>query len=133
MNLSVIPQLLIIGIAGGSMVALNAIGVTLIYGTVRAINLAQGDMFALVTVFVATIVAALGIDPSWPPDVLLAALAITLIASTALGAGLSLLIELLAFRPFAAARGSRRSSPRWVYRSSSTRSPSCGGRRPHHC
>jgi len=108
MNLSVIPQLLIIGIAGGSMVALNAIGVTLIYGTVRAINLAQGDMFALVTVFVATIVAALGIDPSWPPDVLLAALAITLIASTALGAGLSLLIELLAFRPF---RGGSRLSP----------------------
>lgn len=108
MDLAVIPQLLIIGIVGGSMVALNAIGVTLVYGTVRAINLAQGDMFALVTVFVATIVTVLGVNPAWSPDLMLAALAITLLAATALGAGVSLLIELLAFRPF---RNGSRLSP----------------------
>jgi branched-subunit amino acid ABC-type transport system permease component len=107
-GLQAIPQLLIIGIVGGSMIALNAIGVTLIYGTVRAINLAQGDMFALVTVFVATLVAALGISVTWPPDLMAAALVITLVAAVALGAGLSLLIEFLAFRPF---RNGSRLSP----------------------
>src|SRR5262245_37725232 len=43
----ILAQLLIIGLTNGSVIALNAIGFTLIYGITRTINLAHGDLFAL--------------------------------------------------------------------------------------
>ena len=46
-------QILVIGISNGAVIALNAVGVTLVYGAVRMINFAYGDIFALTTVVVA--------------------------------------------------------------------------------
>ena len=51
-------QILVIGISNGAVLALNAVGVTLVYGAVRMINFAYGDIFALTTVLVVVFGAA---------------------------------------------------------------------------
>ncbi len=59
-------QLLIFGLVNGAILALNAIGVTVIYSTVRTINLAHGDVFALTTAFVTSVINIIGLNLDWP-------------------------------------------------------------------
>jgi ABC-type branched-subunit amino acid transport system permease subunit len=101
-------QILIFGLSNGAVLALNAIGVTLIYSTVRTLNLAHGDVFALTTALVTSTVNAIGITQQWPPVQLM--LALTLLLLTAIGAGalLSVGVEQLGFKPF---RGYSRLAP----------------------
>jgi branched-subunit amino acid ABC-type transport system permease component len=49
--------LLAIGLSNGAIIALNALGFTLIYAAVRTINLAYGDVFALASVAAASALA----------------------------------------------------------------------------
>ncbi|MBI3964401.1 MAG: branched-chain amino acid ABC transporter permease, partial [Chloroflexi bacterium] len=44
-------QIAIFGLSNGAVIALNAIGFTLVYGAVRQINFAHGDLYALTSVF----------------------------------------------------------------------------------
>lgn len=104
----VILQLLIIGLTNGSIIALNAIAVTLIYSAVRTINLAHGDLFGLITVLVTTLISALGLRFGSPPLALIAGLGLTLVGAVLFGAMLSALIERIAFQPF---RSSSRLAP----------------------
>ena len=60
-------QIFIFGLSNGAVLALNAIGVTVIYSTVRTLNLAHGDVFALTTALVTTLINSLGIQRNWPP------------------------------------------------------------------
>jgi branched-chain amino acid transport system permease protein len=101
-------QLLIFGLVNGAILALNAIGVTVIYGTVRTINLAHGDVFALSTVLVTSTINLLGVNLTWPTGTRLSVLAGILVAAIVLGAVLSVGVEKLAFRPF---RGRSRLAP----------------------
>lgn len=68
-------QLLIYGLSNGAVLALNAIGITLVYGSVRVLNLAHGDIFALTSVVVTTLITGLGLRQDWPALLLFAALA----------------------------------------------------------
>ena len=43
----IVVRLLTIGLTEGALIALNAVAVTLIYSTVRSLNLAHGDLFVL--------------------------------------------------------------------------------------
>lgn len=90
------------------MLALNAIGVTVVYGTVRTLNLAHGDVFALSSVLVTTVITSLGIQPTWPPALRLGILAALLAAAMMFGAILNVAIEQAAFKPF---RGRSRLAP----------------------
>jgi branched-chain amino acid transport system permease protein len=101
-------QILIFGLSNGAVLALNAIGVTLIYGTVRTLNLAHGDVFALCTALVTSIVNIIGIKQNWPPLQIASGLAFVLLAAMGLGALLSIGVERLAFAPF---RGRSRLAP----------------------
>ena len=56
-------QLLVYGLSNGAVLALNALGVTVVYGTVRNLNLAHGDVFALTSVLVTTLITSLGVRP----------------------------------------------------------------------
>jgi hypothetical protein len=80
-------QILIFGLSNGSVLALNAIGVTLIYSTVRTLNLAHGDVFALASALVTSLVNILGITQKWHPLQLAGAL-------------LRMGVEQLGFKPF---------------------------------
>ena len=104
----ILLQILIYGLTNGAVLALNAISVTVIYGTVRALNLAHGDAFALTTVVVTTLIRALGVQRNSPALLLIGALALTLIAAGLFGLLLNVGIERAAFRPF---RGRSRLAP----------------------
>src|SRR5690242_19798192 len=76
--IEVLLQLLGIGLSNGAVIALNAIGVTLVYGAIRTLNFAHGDLFALTTVVVTTIVTSLGLRRGLPTATLAGGLALAL-------------------------------------------------------
>lgn len=101
-------QILAIGLSNGAVIALNAIGVTLVYGAVRTLNFAYGDLFALTTVVAVVMVRWLGLLPGMAALPLAGGLALALAAAVAFGVALNVAIERVAFRPF---RGSSRLAP----------------------
>lgn len=101
-------QILVFGLSNGAVLALNAIGVTIIYGTVRTLNLAHGDVFALTTALVTSMVNIIGIRENWPLHQLIGSLFFVFIMAMALGAILSMGVEFFGFAPF---RGSSRLAP----------------------
>jgi branched-chain amino acid transport system permease protein len=108
MTAELLLKLLAIGLSNGAIIALNAIAVTLVYGAVRMINFAHGDMFALTTVLATTAVTALGLRRGMPPLALAGGMLVVLAAAVALAVAISLLVERAAFRPF---RDSSRLAP----------------------
>jgi branched-chain amino acid transport system permease protein len=106
--LEIFVQIIIFGLSNGAVLALNAIGVTLIYGTVRTLNLAHGDVFALSTVAVTSIVNLLAIQANWSPGKLFGGLLLAGVVAIAVGAGLSMGVNQLGFKPF---RGHSRLAP----------------------
>ncbi len=98
--MEVLLQILIYGLLNGAVLALNAISVTVVYGTVRTLNLAHGDLFALTTAVLTTVLISIGVQATWPPLMLIGVLALALLGAVALGAGLNVAIERLAFKPF---------------------------------
>jgi branched-chain amino acid transport system permease protein len=101
-------QILVFGFSNGAVLALNAIGVTVIYSTVRTLNLAHGDVFALSSVVVTTLVRDIGIQRNWSPPVLIGSLFVVFCVAIVAGSLLSLGVEEFGFRPF---RGSSRFAP----------------------
>ena len=101
-------QLLIFGLVNGAILALNAIGVTVIYSTVRILNLAHGDVFALTTALVTSVINLIGLNLDWPASTRVVVLAGMLLAAVLFGSFLSVAVEALAFRPF---RGRSRLAP----------------------
>jgi len=97
---NLILQLLIFGLVNGAILALNAIGITVIYSTVRTLNLAHGDVFALTTIFVTSTINIIGLNADWPAPTRALILALIFVGAIALGALLSVVVEALAFRPF---------------------------------
>ena len=53
-------QYLIIGIANGALIALIALGYTIVYGIVEVINFAHGDVFMMGAFFATTLVTCRG-------------------------------------------------------------------------
>jgi branched-chain amino acid transport system permease protein len=100
MNIDLLVTLALIGLHNGAMIALSAVGISLIFGTVRVLNLAYGDVFSLTTVLVTSIISALSLKANSPPLAIAAGLALTLVAAIAFGTGLNAGIERLAFKPF---------------------------------
>ncbi len=85
------------GVAWGSIYALIALGYTLVYGILRLINFAHGDIY-MVGAFAAYFLArALGVGTVTQASPIVAAL--VLLGSMAICAVLGVLIELLAYRP----------------------------------
>jgi branched-chain amino acid transport system permease protein len=92
---------LVIGLANGLIIALIAIGYTLVYGILELINFAHGDVFMLGTAFtyfaLSFIVEGLGHDPASTTALLLTfvALPIIMVGTAVINAG----IERIAYRP----------------------------------
>jgi len=96
----VLLQLMVIGLSNGAIIALNAIGVTLVYGAVRTINFAYGDLFALTTVVITTIVTSLGLRLGMSSGLLIGGLGLALAAALIFGVLVNIGVERIAFRPF---------------------------------
>lgn len=91
-------DLLVYGIAQGSVYALIALGYTMVYGILRMINFAHGDVFmagAFFGYFVASYFDSTGFLQS---NLVLALVAVTLIAAAG-SAIIAILLERIAYRP----------------------------------
>jgi branched-chain amino acid transport system permease protein len=100
-------NLIVFGIAQGSVYALIALGYTMVYGVLRFINFAHGEVFmcgALTGFFVSNALAGAGLWNSSPALSLL----LTLILCMGVSAGIAVLLERVAYRPL---RGAPRLIP----------------------
>jgi branched-chain amino acid transport system permease protein len=97
-------QVLLIGIANGAIIALVALGYTLVYGIIELINFAHGDVFMIGTMVSLTaltwVPGLLGVRQAFnlPGPTLIALVVGGLIASTIVCALLNVLIERVAYR-----------------------------------
>src|SRR5213080_2073153 len=94
-----IIQVLLIGIANGAIIALIALGYTLVYGIIELINFAHGDVFMIGTMVSLTLLTwapgLLGSRQAFnlPPLTILALVVGALLASIAVCAALNVAIE----------------------------------------
>jgi len=91
-------QYLIIGLASGSLIALIALGYTLVYGIIELINFAHGEVFMMGAFFAATVVLATGVNAESAIPLILVALAAALVLSMAFSGLLNALIDRIAYR-----------------------------------
>lgn len=104
----VLVQQLIIGLSNGMIIALIALGYTMVYGIVELINFSHGDLFMLGTFLALTIVGALGLDQLPDPATAWWALVPLLIAVPVFCASLNWLADRVAYRKL---RGAPRLAP----------------------
>ena len=97
-------QVLLIGLANGAIIALIALGYTLVYGIIELINFAHGDVFMIGTMVALTLVtwipSQLGVRQAFalPPLTLTLLIIGSLVAAIAVCALLNVAIERLAYR-----------------------------------
>jgi branched-chain amino acid transport system permease protein len=88
---------LIIGLSNGALIALIAIGYTLVYGIIELINFSHGDLFMLGTFMALTVLAAFGFTEASSTTPWLALVAALLVAMVFCGI-LNVLAERIAYR-----------------------------------
>src|SRR5438552_8202626 len=100
-----LAQILLIGLANGSLIALVALGYTLVYGIIELINFAHGDVFMIGTMFALTLATwvprMMGLSqPSlMPPPIIALVLIATFLLAMLLCGMLNVVIERVAYRP----------------------------------
>lgn len=104
----VIIQQLIIGLSNGMIIALIALGYTMVYGLIELINFAHGDLFMLGCFLALTIIGGLGLSTAGAGDATSYTTLIALLITVPIFCGsANVLIDRLAYRPL-------RSAPRLV-------------------
>jgi branched-chain amino acid transport system permease protein len=98
MNWTLFFQFLIIGLATGALVALIALGYTLVYGIIELINFAHGEVFMMGAMFAATVVSILGVTSDSAPLVIIGTLVAALLLSMVFCAVLNASIDRIAYR-----------------------------------
>ena len=88
---------IVIGLSNGALIALIAIGYTLVYGIIELINFSHGDLFMLGTFVALTVLTAMGFSDDTAATPWLA-LALALIAAMVFCGVLNVLAERIAYR-----------------------------------
>jgi len=100
---NIYTQSLVNGLTAGSLIALIALGYTMVYGIVELINFAHGDVFMLGTFFAFSVLAALGITGAATATAsggaILLGIALMLLLTPIFCAGLNLGIDRLVYKP----------------------------------
>lgn len=97
-NWTLFFQFLIIGLATGSLVALIALGYTLVYGIIELINFAHGEVFMMGAFFASTFVVITGVTSDSSGPLIVLVLIATLLASMAFSGFLNAGIDRVAYR-----------------------------------
>ncbi len=91
-------QYFLIGLANGSIVAIIALGYTMVYGIIELVNFAHGDVFMIGTFTALTTLSLTGTLDTENSVHIILGLALALIAAVAVSAGLNAAIERLAYK-----------------------------------
>jgi len=100
-------DLFVFGIAQGSVYALIALGYTMVYGVLRFINFAHGEVFMVGGMIGYVVASPLSRTSLWTEQPIVS-LAIVLLAAIAASTGVAVLLERVAYRPL---RGAPRLVP----------------------
>jgi branched-chain amino acid transport system permease protein len=95
MTWDIVLQLLIIGLTNGMIIALIALGYTMVYGIVELINFAHGDLFMLGCFAALTLLGILGVDATSGAG----AIALMFVVVPAFCGGVNWLVERFGYRP----------------------------------
>ena len=102
-------ELTITGLALGSVYALIALGYTMVYGVLQLINFAHSEVFMYGTFAVVWTFYFMGGTPASSTGAVFGMLAVALVVSMAVSAGIALLLERVAYRPLI-----KRGAPRLI-------------------
>lgn len=91
-------QFLIIGLATGALIALIALGYTLVYGIIELINFAHGEVFMIGAFFSATVVSLVGVTKDSASAAIIGTLALAMVLSMIVSALLNAGIDRVAYR-----------------------------------
>ena len=98
-NAEVFVQQLITGLSNGMIIALIALGYTMVYGIIELINFAHGDLVMLGAFLALTILGVAGVDASTAGATPYVTLGVALLASAVFCGGLNWSIDRLAYKP----------------------------------
>lgn len=98
-NPALLVQQLLIGLVNGAIIAIIALGYTMVYGIIELINFAHGDLYMLGAFASLTVIGAFGIGDGTSFQASIGAIIIALIVSCLLCAALNILTEKYAYRP----------------------------------
>lgn len=98
MNWTLFFQMLIIGVATGSLIALIALGYTLVYGIVELINFAHGEVFMMGAFLAATTLGLIGVTHESPYIQIVGALLIAILLSMVFCGLLNAFIDRVAYK-----------------------------------
>lgn len=92
-------QQILVGLVNGAIIAIIALGYTLVYGIIELINFAHGDLYMLGGFAALTVIGAFGVQDGASLQASIPAMLLALVVSTVLCAGLNILTERYAYRP----------------------------------
>ncbi|NJO79487.1 MAG: branched-chain amino acid ABC transporter permease [Cyanobacteria bacterium RM1_2_2] len=96
---SVLVTQLLVGLINGAIIAIIALGYTLVYGIIELINFAHGDLYMLGGFAALTVMGAFGMQDGAPFVTAIIPMLVALLVSAGLCAGLNVLTERYAYRP----------------------------------
>lgn len=98
MNWTLLIQMLIIGVATGSLIALIALGYTLVYGIVELINFAHGEVFMMGAFLTASLVGLTGVTSASPVFQIVGVILLAMLASMVFCAVMNAFIDQVAYK-----------------------------------
>ncbi len=98
-NPEVLIQQILVGLVNGAIIAIIALGYTLVYGIIELINFAHGDLYMLGAFGALTVIGALGVQEGATLAASIPAMLVALVVAAIVCAGLNILTERYAYRP----------------------------------
>jgi branched-chain amino acid transport system permease protein len=98
-NLIRLGNNLVEGVSNGAILALIALGYTLVYGIIELINFAHGEVFMLGSLTAAALYSPFGLTPSTSAGGLIVGLLAILVLCMLVSGSLNVMIERVAYRP----------------------------------
>lgn len=96
-------QQILVGLVNGAIIAIIALGYTLVYGIIELINFAHGDLYMLGAFTSLTVLGTIGVREGQSFGASVIPIALALIIATVVCAGLNVLTERYAYRPLRSA------------------------------
>ncbi|MEN9206116.1 MAG: branched-chain amino acid ABC transporter permease [Thermostichales cyanobacterium BF4_bins_65] len=92
-------QQLLVGTTNGAIIAIIALGYTMVYGIIELINFAHGDLYMLGAFMSLSVIGAFGVDQDTPFSQVIVPILVALLASVIFCGILNVITERYAYRP----------------------------------